>query len=558
MEKHMKILILLACLSLVAPALCVSIQGGSDNVVSSPNAVVSGGSFVTTDVNTPTEIGFTAGIRAHAEIPEGSDGFAYSHWSGANNTSMGLGASNGNGYSLMVGYGGTVNADVTKNSLMGVAVSDAEISAHAHANAATNQIDGSANINASTSNTGLGQTQALAAGNASYDVRQTSNATGAPGKEVFGGVSGTIDLHTANLDNGVSYNSSGIFEGLPQGSVSGSAYIRSMSMANNTTSTSNSTMSIDNLGAMRLGRDGVSHIGGVVMGNTTAGSWNGGTPANLTKTRGMNENAATEVNGTLVSMANAYAPGDSANASGRLRSDAVQILMGDGYNNATNTANTSVSIVRTAADYPAAVASAESSISKGSFNATSRDNTVTPTFTFAEENASRVNMRSAISAQNPWSGNNSITSTLQGLYDARFNTTTPEIYLASLTNKIVNNGPNMTGSVADFSIAEENITGQHAKSMDGPDVTSVDLSSKSILSFIDGNTTVPGGLAKLGPVSTPIFDNSTDAMHNVTGPTATPSMTNITQNNITQTNITQNSNVISYNATSFFLRAPEA
>jgi hypothetical protein len=324
-------------------------------------------------------------------------------------------------------------------------------------------------------------------------------------------------------------------------------------MANNTTSTSNSTMSTDNLGAMRLGGDGVSYIGGVVMGNTTGGSWNGGTPANITKTRDMNENAATEINGTLVSMANAYAPGDSTNASGKLRSDAVQIIMGDGFNNATNTASTSVSIIRTAADYPAAIASAVSSISKGSFNATSRDNTVTPTFTFAEENASKINMRSAISAQNPWSGNNSITSTLQGLYDARFNKTTPEIYLANLTNKIVNNGPNMTGSVADFSIAEENITGQHAKSMDGPDVTSVDLSSKSMLSFIDGNTTVPGGITKLGPVSTPIFDTSTSAMHNVTGPTATPSMTNITQNNITQS---QNSNIISYNATSFFLRAP--
>ncbi|HWQ20435.1 MAG TPA: hypothetical protein VN455_11700, partial [Methanotrichaceae archaeon] len=430
MEEHMKILILLACLSLVAPALCVSIQGGSNNVVSSPNAVVSGGSFVTTDVNTPTEIGFTAGIRAHAEIPEGSDGFAYSHWSGANNTSMSLDASNGNAYSLMVGYGGTVNADVTKNSLMGVAVSDAEISAHAHANAATNQIDGSANINASTSNTGLGQTQALAAGNASYDVRQTSNATDAPGNEVFGGVSGTIDLHTVNLDNGVSYNSSGVFEGLPQGSVSGSAYIRSMSEANSFMSRSNATMSIDNLGAMRLGGDGVSHIGGTAMGNATAWTSNGGTASNATgsNTTGTgigNKSSLAMVRGALGSMANAYAPGDIATASSRLRSDATS-SKGSGPGNATNatlvgsfinatsTANTSVSVFRTNASFPATSASAESMISNGSVNATSTNSTSTAssgngTSAGTEDgSAKRIDMRSAISAKNAWTGNNSI------------------------------------------------------------------------------------------------------------------------------------------------------
>jgi|GEM_PF-2453695 len=655
MKSHMKILILLACLSLICPAICVDIviSGGSVNMVSSPNGIVSGGDFMTTDVSTPTELGFTAGVRAHAELPEGADGFAYSHWTRSNNTSMSMTATNGNGYVLTVGYGGTVNADVAKTSLMGVAMSDAQISAHAHANADTNQIDGSANINASTSNTGFGQTRALAVGNARYDVRQT-NDTGAPGKSVFGNVNGAIDLHSVNLDSGASLNSSGLSLDTPQGNVSGSAYIRSMSEANNLTSRSNATMSIENLGAMRLGKDGVSHIGGTVMGNATAGTSNGVTISNMNNSNGNNSNGNNSngnmtgtgmgnestlamVKGALGGMANAYAPGDIALASSRLRSDATN-TMGGGFNNMTNTtdggsnndtnttmgrsfinatgtANTYVSVVRTNTSFPATSASAESMISNGSVNATSRNSTSTTTSgngngngngnetgnsnssgagpvsgggsgsgngtglgdgsgsgggvglaandngnvtnstsipLTAESSATRIDMRSAISAKNAWAGNNYISSTLVGSYDA--GSDSASAVEANITNTIVNNGPPMTGSVADFSIADENITGQHVRATYGAStngtsnnnsnnnngtlVASIDLARLSMLSFIDGNTSTPGGLAVLGPVSPPVFDNSTGAQNNVTGPTAMPGM-----------GPDQNSNVITYNAT---------
>ena len=506
-------------------------------MVSSPNGAVSGGAFINTDVSTPTELGFTAGVRAHAEILDGSKGFVSTHFSKAKDVPMALTIMGGNGYSLDASYDGIVNTEVTKTSKAGTAISDASVSASAHVDAVTNHLDGTAIIKGATSNTGIGKASALAKGSASYDVMQTASAPGStPVKEVYGSVNGKISIQSSNQEEGIK---------VPEGNTMGSAYIVANSQATDIMSTSNVAISIPELEAKRIGRIGESEIYGVASGTATAGGWDASTPANTIKVRGMDDNVVTTVKGALNAEAEAYAPGDFAAASNKLRAEATNINIGDGVTEAINNADTSVSIVRNNGKFQNTAAHAESSIDKGAFYANGRENSVIPAITFGEASINKIDMASSINAKKVWSGGNSISAIVHGLYDAS-NTSIPETYLADISNIVKNNGPKKTGSAADSSSAEEHITKQHAEGADVADITIVNLDKMNILNSINGVSSAAGGQTVLGPISAAMFDTTPVGPHtSVTGPVATPNQTPF-----------QNTNVINYEATSFFLRAP--
>jgi len=506
MTKRIEFVVLLACLIVTVPAMGTSIPiwGGSNNAMTSPGGSISGGAFITTDVTNDDELGFITGITASAMIPKGVQGFAYSHWSKVKDIPMTLSASGGNSYLLDASYNGWAKVGVRKTSDEGVASSSAQLSSKVYANGETNSLNGLATIEAATSNTGSGETYAMASGSTKYDVKQTESfSVWGPVEEVYGEAKGTIKLTSSNYG----------------GKVSGNAHITARSQADEAGSISSSRMDTS-MSASGQNRGCISSMDGSAEGSAKAGAWDGSTPDILEKKGGTNENVFAQVSGSLYGSSDAYLPGDMASQSSMLSTRATNTVEGDGFNEALSTAGTKVSVVRKDSSSSKAEADAKAVIKDSSFKAISRNNIVIPAVTFAESRAKSIDMRSDISARGVWSGDNSISATLRSLYDAR-DDSVPEVYLADISNQIVNHGPVKTAGSADISSAEEHLRGQRVTAQDDADIASVYLADKNILSFITGKGSNPWGKVTITQISSPAFDDHRGSKHTLIGPAVT-------------------------------------
>lgn len=518
MNWRKELLALLACLLLTAPAMgnSVLMQGGSSSMVESSSGSVSGGDFITIDASTENELGFTVGVRAYAELPEGVVGSAYSHWSKANNSSKVLSISNGDDFSLEANYSGLTNVDMNKTSVDGAAVSSAEVSARAHVDG--KRLEGSAAISGMVSNTGIGETYSEAGGHADYDVRQTSSSSGLmPVKEAYGGVKGTISLKSINKGDA------------PIGEADGHTNITAASQADDISSSSSSTLDAS-LAAICLDNGGSTLVSGKTSGSSKAGAWDGSTSPRVQKAAGVNDNVLTQAGGVLIGESGAYSSGDLASLSSTLNSQARSSYDGYNFNEASDYVDMATSIKREEGDSDA-VADVESSISSGYLSALSRDNQAAPSVNYSEAGIKSIHLESSMSAKNAWYGNNNLTSKLYALYDARPESKN-ELHLADISHQVINNGPSNNGDAADGSRMIEHITGQHAQAMNGQENSSAFIDDDELLSFINGATTTPGQNFVLGPISKPVFDASLHARHMWTGVSYKPLDTQVPNGNI--------------------------
>jgi hypothetical protein len=501
MNLRTVVLALLVCALLSAPTIgnSVKMQGGSNSMVASSGGIVSGGDFTTTDVSSADELGFTIGVRAYAEIPDGMMGSAYSIWSQTNGASKGLSISSGDEYSLEAGYSGSTNVGVKKTSTAGDAASSAEVNARAHVDGETGVLDGSAAISGMILNTGTGEIYSKANGVANYNVRQTASASGLqPVKEAYGGVKGTVYLEAINKGT------------KPLGKAEGRASITSASQADDTSSSSSSALD-SSLTALILDKGSSILVSGQASGISNAGAWDGSTYPFIEKEMGVNDNVLTLAGGAITGTSNAYSPGDAASSSSAISAQAKNTYDGEhSSNEASNDVEMATSINREKSK--SNEASVVSRISGGYLDALSRDNWRTPAITYGSASIESIDIMSRMSAKNSWRGDNIIKSNLHALFDAWSGLDT-EKYVADISHQVTSDGPSGTGDAADSSEANEQISGQSAKVINEPKIISVSIDDEELQSSLDGKAETPAEGLVLGPISKPVFDTTKRAKH---------------------------------------------
>ncbi|HWQ20454.1 MAG TPA: hypothetical protein VN455_11795 [Methanotrichaceae archaeon] len=481
----------------------VAMFEGVDGV--SNQAVASGGT-----ISGYTESGNAAtlieGAEAHACIPAGTQGNAWSRWH-LSESRTATPSLNGDDFSLHAGYSGYINVGVKKNTNAGIASADARIKATACVDNSflafpyqalkTGVVSGSAEISSETSNTGGGSTYANADGTASYEAHAVSPMLV---KKVMGSASGKAYVESKNAEDKPSPTAP---LPNPSGSLSAESGIYTESNANDWKSYAKSTV-YNSVSSNRGNNPGLGYIDGDIHGLAESSAWDGVTPTTLVQDPS-NANAHTEAIGGFKSRANTYATDDRASADINLDSESwhnsgspntADINLN--YNKAYGSAYSSATARRVSLNKAIPVDainmisySTQSVRSATFFTAYSKDNT--DDSIYASTRSSAVTLRTNAHLANVDSVNANVGSELTGLHDGLSNA-------ATVLSKARNYGPDETSSRTDYSSALGQFSGQDIDAAGTPtDLVSVDVSQANLVSFIFGSGSGGTGTAVASP-----------------------------------------------------------